>query len=612
MPGDTATVVPGDGTMAPRVAVEHPDATVLPAAEVAADATVAPRSAEAPIEQTMMPSSPLPAGGSRPARVSLSVGQPFSARYLILKVLGEGGMGAVYQAWDEELGVAVALKVIRPEALRSPAEAQELEKRFKRELLLARQVTHRNVVRIHDLGEVEGIKYITMTFVEGEDLSTSLKRDERLPVARVLAVARQVASGLQAAHDAGVVHRDLKPANIMIDGDDNALIMDFGIALSSGRPEKPRKPAPAPAAPAPTAEEGATILPAAPPPVAMRASRGGTVLAGDSGGIIGTLEYMAPEQARGEVVDRRALILSDLRSGSRAIPPGTTPWQALTDRISKAPAPLRERMPDLPEALDAVVTKCLQLDPAARFQSMAEVSAALDRLDDAGQLKPEPKIRRFTAPVIAAAVVLALGLTGGTWWLARGRTPPPPPEPVSVLIADFDNQAADPVFDGLIEQALAVGVENATFVSAYPRRDALRLANQIKPGGRLDPATATLIALREGVDRVVAGAISKDGSQYRLDVRMLNPAEPADKQVLLSWDTRAADKDGVLPAVGRMAARLREGLGDTRPMPATSGHPNSIRTWAGPTPAWARWRRTSAGARMPTSTTSWPWRAWAG
>ncbi len=580
LPGGPATVEPGDGTVAPHVMAPHPDATALPAAAhpdatalplaaPQADATVAPRSAEAPIEQTMMPASPLPAGPSRPRGAALSVGQPFSARYLILKVLGEGGMGAVYQAWDEELGVAVALKVIRPEALSSPAEAQELEKRFKRELLLARQVTHRNVVRIHDLGEVEGIKYITMTFVEGEDLSSALKREERLPVGRVLAVARQVASGLQAAHEAGVVHRDLKPANIMIDGEDNALIMDFGIALSSGRPEKPRRPVPAPAAPVQPADEGATILPSTPPPVAMRASRGGTVLAGDSGGIIGTLEYMAPEQARGELVDRRAdiyafgLILSDLLSGSRVIPPGTTPWQALTDRISKAPAPLRERIPDLPEALDAIVTKCLQLDAAARYQSMAEVAAALDRLDDQGHPKPEPKLRRFTAPVVAVGVLLALGLTGGTWWLARGRTPPPPPEPVSVLIADFENKASDPVFDGLIEQALAVGVENATFVSAYPRRDALRLANQITPGGRLDPATATLIALREGVDRVVAGSINADGGAYRLDVRMLDPTLQGDKQVLLSWETRAAGKDAVLPAVARVAARLREGLGDT-------------------------------------------------
>ena len=142
-------------------------------------------------------------------------------------------MGAVYQAWDSELEVAVALKVIRPEVTRDPVAAQDLERRFKQELLLARQVTHKNVVRIHDLGEINGIKYITMLFIEGSDLSTVL-RDEKLTVPRVLAIAREIAAGLQAAHEAGVVHRDLKPANVMIEHD-HAIIMDFGIARSTSR-----------------------------------------------------------------------------------------------------------------------------------------------------------------------------------------------------------------------------------------------------------------------------------------------------------------------------------------------------------------------------------------
>src|SRR5262245_39667484 len=113
----------------------------------------------------------------------LTLGQTFG-RYHIIKLLGIGGMGAVYQAWDQELGIAVAVKVIRPDAIADPAAAQEVERRFKRELLLARQVSHKNVVRIHDLGEIDGIKYITMTYVEGEDLATKLKREGRLTVTR--------------------------------------------------------------------------------------------------------------------------------------------------------------------------------------------------------------------------------------------------------------------------------------------------------------------------------------------------------------------------------------------------------------------------------------------
>src|SRR5258706_214195 len=197
----------------------------------------------------------------------LRVGDAFDPRYHILRILGSGGMGTVYQAWDNELGIALALKVIRPEALHDRSTAEDVERRFKRELLLARQVTHKNVVRIHDLGELNGIRYITMPFIDGADLSTILKRNGRLPVGRALALSRQIVAGLVAAHEVGVVHRDLKPANIMVDSDDRARIMDFGIA---------------------------------------RSTSGTSAAATFTRGIVGTLDYMAPEQARSEHADHRA------------------------------------------------------------------------------------------------------------------------------------------------------------------------------------------------------------------------------------------------------------------------------------------------------------------
>ena len=154
---------------------------------------------------------------------SLEPGQRFGTRYRVTRLIGEGGMGAVYEAFDNELGVDVALKVIRPEQMGDGKKAAALERRFKRELLLGRKVTHKNVVRIHDIGEIGGIKYITMPFIDGSDLSSVLKKEGgKLPVSRTLRIARSVLSGLTAAHDAGVVHRDMKAANIMIDADDEA------------------------------------------------------------------------------------------------------------------------------------------------------------------------------------------------------------------------------------------------------------------------------------------------------------------------------------------------------------------------------------------------------
>src|SRR5262249_43486907 len=181
---------------------------------------------------TKKPNAGVPSGSIENG--PLKPGQVFGPRYHIIRLLGIGGMGAVYQAWDAELGVAVAIKVIRPDAIADPTAAAEVERGFKRELLLARQVTHKNVVRIYDLGTIDGIKYITMSYVAGEDLATILKREGQLPVARALAIARHVVSGLVAAHHADIVHRDLKPANIMIDSKGEALIMDFGIARSTG------------------------------------------------------------------------------------------------------------------------------------------------------------------------------------------------------------------------------------------------------------------------------------------------------------------------------------------------------------------------------------------
>ena len=219
-------------------------------------------------------------------------GQAFGPRYQVIKLLGAGGMGEVYHAWDQELAVAVALKVIRPEATAEPGATAELHRRFKRELLLARQITHRNVVRIHDMGEFGGVKYITMPYVPGADLATILRREGKLTVPRALGIARQVAAGLAAAHEAGVVHRDLKPPNIMVDPDGNAVIMDFGIARSVD-------------------------------------TAGSTV----AGMVVGTLAYMAPEQARGEQADQRAdvyafgLILTDMLVGRRQPgPPHRASW----------------------------------------------------------------------------------------------------------------------------------------------------------------------------------------------------------------------------------------------------------------------------------------------
>ncbi len=347
-------------------------------------------------------------------------------------------------------------------------------------------------------------------------------------------------SGLRAAHDVGIVHRDLKPANILIDDSEKAVITDFGIARST------------------TAGTFATA----------------------AGAIIGTLAYMAPEQATGKQVDQRAdiyafgLILSEMLVGKRGSSGGDTALALLIERASHAPPRMRTIDPTIPEALDRVVTRCVEPDPAARYQTTKDLEDALERLDAEGHERHEPQAavvpppaRGAQWPGVAAAIALGLAIALGAWvFLGPGPSAPPPAAvaraPVSVLIADFDNQAKDPVFTGSLEQALNIAVEGASFITSYSRANALQVLQGLNGGSTLNEAAARLVAEREGIRYVLTGAIATDGSGYTLRVRAIEPASGNEQA---RADEDVADKSKVLEGIGNAASKLRDGLGDTTP-----------------------------------------------
>jgi serine/threonine protein kinase/tetratricopeptide (TPR) repeat protein/TolB-like protein len=278
-------------------------------------------------------SVPLQTAGASDPSASLEEGMVLGGRYQILKRLGEGGMGAVYKARDHELDRLVALKVIRPELAGHP----DILRRFKQELILARQVTHKNVVRIFDLGSADGRKFITMDFIPGRDLKSILVERGKLPPAEVVPIFEQICRGLEAAHVEGVVHRDLKPQNVMVDDTGRVWLMDFGLARSMEQAGMTR-----------------------------------------TGVLMGTPDYMSPEQARAEKVDARSDLFS-LGIIVHEMLIGRLPFEAdtlmakLLQRVQQAAKPVTEIDPGIPASLGAVVSKCLERDVTKRYQTVREI-----------------------------------------------------------------------------------------------------------------------------------------------------------------------------------------------------------------------------------------------
>jgi len=281
----------------------------------------------------------------RIAGVGLTPGSRFAVRYEVKEILGEGGMGTVFKAVDTELGEVIAIKTLKQDFLSQDPTALE---RFKSEIRLARRISHRNVVRTHDLGENAGVYFITMEYVEGKSLKELIRARGRLPLAITLSVGKQLARALEVAHEQGVIHRDIKPQNMVVEPDGVLKVMDFGIARLAVR----------------KADTGMT----------------------QAGTVIGTPEYMAPEQLAGAEVDVRVdiyaagCVLYECLTGR---PPFTadTPYQLVAKLLEEtAPTP-RSLNPEVPPALDALVMSALAKDPAGRPQTAL---ALHDRLAQIG------------------------------------------------------------------------------------------------------------------------------------------------------------------------------------------------------------------------------------
>ena len=459
-------------------------------------------------------------------------GRMLGNRYQILQLLGEGGMGAVYKARDRELDRLVALKIIRPNL----AASFEILHRFKQELILARQVTHRNVIRIFDLGEADGVKFITMEFIDGETLRTILLREGKLPPVEASKIIQQACRGLEAAHAEGVVHRDLKPANIMRDAQNRIVVMDFGVAhLAEAAEIKPPRP------PSPDASK-----------------QQAQPFFSQAGVLVGTPAYMSPEQALGKEADARSdifalgIIFFELLTGKLPFQFDTP--DALLKRTREKAKPVHEIEPTVPRSLSKIVERCLEPLREFRYQTATEALTHLDAW-------LAPAWRKAAKWIAAAAAVLLLAGTQIVVQRFAHKTPTQH-APVSVLVADFKNETGESVFDGTLEPAFSIAMEGASFITSYNRGQAHKLAAQVQPGAKtLDEQLARLIATREGINTVIGGSIARQGDSYRVVVRALDGVTGK----VITTDSDKIEKKDVLVAMGKLAAGIRKALGDKTP-----------------------------------------------
>ena len=455
-------------------------------------------------------------------------------RYEIVQTLGEGGMGAVYKARDLELNRMVALKVIRPELARNPA----IIDRFKQELLLSQRVTHRNVIRIYDLGEGDGVKFITMEFIEGQDLRSLIFERKKFPPAEAVGVMEQVCLALDAAHSVGVIHRDLKPQNIMLDQQGRVLVMDFGLART-------------------LEGEGMT----------------------QTGALVGTMEYMSPEQALAQELDQRSdlfsagLIFYELLTGQMPFRADSA-LASLIRRTQERAAPISDHDATIPRNLTAIVSKCLEREPAKRYQSAKELlsdlqawegkefagAVAFPSVKPWGQDIPWPKI----GGVVAAILLAVLGFVFRHELFAPVKPSSKPVAAVpaqSLAILPFHNASGDAQLDWLgpsLGDMLSTDVGQSAHLRTISSDRLQQVLHDLRiaPGTDIDSTTLRRIAEFANADMVVSGNYAKLGDQIRIDATVRDLKRGTSTPL----KAEAQNQQDLSAAVDRLADNIRQNL----------------------------------------------------
>jgi serine/threonine protein kinase/tetratricopeptide (TPR) repeat protein len=471
--------------------------------------------------------------------LDLDTGTIFGGRYQIIENLGRGGMGRVYRAIDTKTREEVAIKLIRPDI----AEDHRTLERFLNEIRLTHKISHRNIGKMYHLGEDMGLHYITMEYVSGEDLKSFIRRSRRLDVATTVAIAKQVCSGLSEAHDAGIVHRDLKPSNIMIDKEGNAKILDFGIARAID-------------------SSGVTA----------------------EGSVIGTPEYMSPEQVEGRESDRRSdiysfgVILFEMVTGRLPFA-ADTPFIVAFKQQSERPPKPEDFNPQIPPQLSAIILKCLEKDRDRRYQTTEDICRELGQVEETLQtaaIAPAPWVRpttRKTAlkalvpafpwrkaviPVLAFIGIMAAGV------VIKEILPKAKGAARTVAVVGFENLTGDSSYEYLkkaIPNLLITSLEQSKYLEIMSWERLSDLAGQ-EGKDIVTPADRELwfeICRREGVDAIVLGSFTKADNLFATDAKIYDVQT---KNLLKSTGSRGEGVGSILRTqIDELSREISKGVG---------------------------------------------------
>ncbi|MFZ2053942.1 MAG: serine/threonine-protein kinase [Candidatus Aminicenantales bacterium] len=481
-----------------------------------------------PPSQIAPPSKPTPplfTETLETAPQELTTGSLFAGRYQIIEELGHGGMGRVYRALDKKLNEEVALKLVRPEIA---ADRSTLE-RFNNELKLARKISHPNVGRMYELMEEKGTHFITMEYVPGQDLKALIRQTGQLTVAKAVAIGEEICEGLAEAHKQGIVHRDMKPSNIIIDRAGGARIMDFGIARS----------------------------------LAVKSRTGPGVM-------IGTPEYMSPEQVEGKDVDERSdiyslgIILYEMLTGHVPFE-GETPFIVGVKQKSETPKNPKLFNRNIPDDLSGMILRCLEKDKAKRYPSAIDVRADLERIEKGLPTTERiaPERRPFTSKeitvkfqpkrlIVPALIIIALlGAAAITFWPKKASNL----DPKLVAVAVFENKTGDPKLDPIGSMAAERIMQGLTQVGGFsvaPIPSAEALAAESK---RKDPLRALAEATKAG--KVVHGDYYLQGETIQFHAWADDIAE---KKNALTLEPASGPAKNPAAALEPLRLRLMGGL----------------------------------------------------